>query len=377
MVPPNSLSAMPGSMARGQGGSFGTVALEIWTGGVGIPGATARLARRAEDEGWDGIGLVDSQNLAGDPYVELGLAAAATSRIRLATAVTNPLTRHPSVAATAMATVQAESGGRAVLGIGRGDSSLAHLGLAPAPVAMFRQYLERLQGYLRGEEVPFQPLDEVASVGTLGLAGGPQTSRLRWLPRDVPKVPVDVAATGPKVIAVGALLAERVTLAVGADGARIRWAIEAARSARFSAGLAADGLALGAYVPVLVHPDRATARTLIAGGVASFARFSVMHGKVVGPVDEAGRRTLTAVHDAYDMERHFTHGSPQSAPLTDEVIDAFGVAGPPSYCVERLRELVELGLSKLFFMGGGFGLGREERQAAHRLLVDEVLPALR
>ena len=44
------------------------MALEIWTAGVGIPGHTARMARRAEDEGWDGIGLVDSQNLAGVSY---------------------------------------------------------------------------------------------------------------------------------------------------------------------------------------------------------------------------------------------------------------------------------------------------------------------
>jgi 5,10-methylenetetrahydromethanopterin reductase len=353
------------------------VAVEIWTGGVGIPGATARLARRAEDEGWDGIGLVDSQNLAGDPYVELGLAAEATSRIGLATAVTNPLTRHPAAAAGAIATVQAESGGRAVLGIGRGDSSLAHLGLAPAPVGLFRHYLERVQGYLRGEEVPFDRVDDFDPVATLGLAGGPRASRLRWLRRDVPKVPVDVAATGPRVIAAGAILAERVTLAVGADPARLQWGIDLARSARREAGLGADGLALGAYVPVLVHPDRATARTMIAGGVASFARFSVMHGTVVGPVDEAGRRALTAVHDAYDMDSHFTHGSPQSAHLTAEVIDAFGVAGPSTYCVDRLRELIGLGLTKLFFMGGGFGLGRDEQQAAHRLLVDEVLPALR
>jgi len=116
---------------------------------------------------------------------------------------------------------------------------------------------------------------------------------------------------------------------------------------------------------------------MISGGVASFARFSVMHGKVVGPADESQRRTLAAVHDAYDMERHFSHGSPQSAKLTDDVIDAFGVAGPPSYCVERLSQLVEMGLTKLFVMGGGFGLDRDEAEASRRLLVDDVLPALR
>ena len=353
----------------------------MWVGGVGIPGLAVRQARQAEDEGWDGIGLVDSQNLAGDPYVELGLAAAATTRLGLATAVTNPLTRHPAATASAIATVQAESGGRAVLGIGRGDSSLAHLGLAPAPVGLFRRYLERLQGYLRGDDVPFATTEDgggdIAPVGSLELAGGPQTSRLRWLRPDGAKVPVDVAATGPQVIATGAVLADRVTFAVGADPARLGWAVDTARSARRAAGLDEGGLGLGAYVPVHVHPDRAKARAMIAGGVASFARFSVMHGTVVGPVDEEQRRTLTAVHDAYDMERHFSHGSPQSAELTDDVIDAFGVAGPAPYCIERLGQLVELGLTKLFFMGAGFGLDRDEARASRRLLVDDVLPALR
>ena len=77
-------------------------------------------------------------------------------------------------------------------------------------------------------------------------------SYLRWLRPDRPKVPVDVAATGPKVIAVGAALAERVTLAVGVDRDRVRWGIELARAARAEAGLSADGLGLGAYVPILV-----------------------------------------------------------------------------------------------------------------------------
>ena len=344
--------------------------MELWTAGVGLPGLGVRQARRAEEQGWDGIGLVDSQNLAGDPYVELGLAAAATTTLRLATAVTNPLTRHPAAAATAMATVHAESGGRAVLGIGRGDSSLAHLGLSPAPVPLFRTYLCQLQGYLRGADVPFAQHAEVPSVEALGLAGGPEASRLRWLDPGLAKVPVDVAASGPKVIALGAELADRVTLAVGADPARVRWAIDIARRVR-------PDTALGAYLPVVVHADRSKARELISGGVASFARFSVMHGTVVGPADEASRATLTAVHDRYDMGHHFTHGSPQSAALTDNVIDAFGVAGPPTYCVERLIELAELGLSKLFFLGGGFGMDAVERRDSERLLVERVLPALR
>jgi len=337
------------------------------------------MAQKIEDEGWDGWSLVDSQNLSPDPYIHLGLAAAATSRLKLATGVTNPLTRHPAVAATAMATVQTESGGRAVLGIGRGDSSLAYLGLAPASPAAFERYLIRLQGYLRGESVPFDTAGdgggEAAPASALHMADAPSESRIRWIGAvgAVPKVPVDVAATGPKVIAIAARVADRVTFAVGADPARMRWALDELRQAQAGG----PPVGLGAYLPVMVHHDRDEARTLIAGGVASFARFSVMHGTVSGPVGDDDRKALTAVHDRYDMHRHFTHGSPQSQNLPDTLVDAFGIAGPPSYCVERLAELIELGLDKLVLIGGGIGVDRDAAQASRRMLVDEVLPALR
>jgi 5,10-methylenetetrahydromethanopterin reductase len=357
-------------------------ALEVWTSGVGLPRSTVRQARQAEDEGWDGIGLVDSQNLAGDPYVELAMAAAATERLQLATAVTNPVTRHPAVMATAIATVQAESGGRAVLGIGRGDSSLAHLGLAPASVGVFERYLERLQGYLRGDELPFDADDVDAEAGlrsaaTLGMAGAPSGSRIRWLRTDQPKVPVDVAATGPKVIALAARLADRITFAIGASADRIGWGMEVARSARVSAGLDAELVDVGAYVPLLVHPDVETARRLVSGAVGSYARFSVMHGQVAGPVDDGQRRRLEAVHAAYDMRSHFTQGSPQSKELDDDVIDTFAIAGPAGYCVDRLHELADLGIRRVFVMGAGLGLDRDEAQAARRRFVDDVLPRVR
>ena len=348
--------------------------IELWTSGVGLPRSTVRQARQAEDEGWDGLGLVDSQNLAGDPFVELALAAGVTTTLRLATAVTNPVTRHPAVMATAIATVQGESGGRAVLGIGRGDSALAHLGLSPAPVRVFERFLARLQGYLRGEEVDFDVetdgRGEVRSSDALGMAGGPTSSRLRWLRREQPKVPVDVAATGPKVIAAGARHAERVTLAVGVSPERLSWAAGVARSVN-------TDVELGAYVPILVHPDRDEARRLIAGAVGSYARFSVMHGTVAGPVPDAQRERLEAVHEAYDMGAHFSHGSPQSKELDESVIDAFGIAGPAGYCIEKILELSSIGIRRVFAMGTGIGLDREEAMASRERLVTEVLPAVR
>jgi 5,10-methylenetetrahydromethanopterin reductase len=352
--------------------------------GVGLPKVAVRQAERAEASGWDGLLLVDSQNLAGDCYIGLALAAHATSTLQLATGVTNPFTRHPAVTAGAIATVQAESDGRAVLGIGRGDSSLAHVGLAPAPVAVFERYVSQVQRYLRGEDVPLDEAGAAANTGTvpsveeLHLAGGPASSKLHWLRPNQPKVPVDVAATGPKVIGVAGRHADRVTFAVGADPERVAWAIDTFRAARAAAGLptdGADGPDLGAYVNVVCHPDRDTARQLGRGGLTSFARFSVMHGTPTGPVAGETAEVLTAVHRNYDMNRHTQAGAAHTGVITAEFADRFAVLGPPDECIDRLQALADLGIRRFAVIGPSADADRAEAASATARFLNEVKPA--
>ncbi|MGZ6969561.1 MAG: LLM class flavin-dependent oxidoreductase, partial [Acidimicrobiia bacterium] len=100
--------------------------MELWTMRIPETGTTVVQAERAERAGWDGITFTDSQNLVGDPFVGIALAAAATERLRFATGVTNAFTRHPAALANVAATVQEATGGRFVLGIGRGDTALFH-----------------------------------------------------------------------------------------------------------------------------------------------------------------------------------------------------------------------------------------------------------
>ncbi len=133
--------------------------VQLWTTGVASARSSARTAQETEAAGWDGMLVVDLQNLSGDPYVSLALAATTTTRIGLGTGVTNSVTRHAAATATAITSVNRISNGRAVLGIGRGDSALAHLGRAPARLAQFERYLRQLQTYLRGEAVSFDEVD--------------------------------------------------------------------------------------------------------------------------------------------------------------------------------------------------------------------------
>src|SRR4249920_3707385 len=127
--------------------------MELWAMRIPETGTVVAQAEHAERAGWDGITFTDSQNLVGDPFVAVALAATATERLRFATGVTNAFTRHPAALANVAATVQEESGGRFVLGIGRGDTALFHLGRKPQPVAAFVDRVTALQAYLGRDTV--------------------------------------------------------------------------------------------------------------------------------------------------------------------------------------------------------------------------------
>ena len=336
--------------------------VELFTQRIPETGLAETFATRAEAAGWDGLSLTDSQNLVGDPFIAMALGAAATERLKFMTGVTNPATRHPAVLATAMATVQEVSEGRAVLGIGRGDTALFHLGRPPMPFAEFCERIEQLHTYLNG--------------GTVDQLGHP--SRLRWLDRaSQPAVPIDIAASGPKIIAFAARTVERITFAVGADPDRMAWALEVARIAMHDAGREPSEVSFGAYVNVGCHPDRRTARDLIRGSIAAFAHFSAMPGSTGAGLGERDRAIVAEVGRRYDSNHHLENAADHSSVLDDDFVDRFAVVGEPGECVDRLAALAELGLQRFVITGPTIDADRAEARIASRLIRDEVLPGIR
>lgn len=340
--------------------SFGLV--ELWTMSVPEPSVIVALAERAAAAGFDGITFTDSQNLCADPFVGIARAAAATPTLLFATGVTNAYTRHPAALATVAATVQEAAEGRFVLGIGRGDTALFHLGMKPMPVARFAELVRDLQVYLAG--------------GTIDIDGHP--SRIQWLDRaQQPKVPLDVAASGPKMLELAGRVSERVTLAVGADPDRVAWASDVVRTAAAQADRAPTDISLGAYVNVGCHPDVDVARSLISGGVAAFAHFSAMPGSTGAGLDDASRDVVAEVGRRYDSNVHLRNTAPHTAALRPEFVDRFAVVGPPGVCADRIMELHALGVERFVLTGASFGADREDARTSHELLARELLPELR
>ena len=347
--------------------------LEIWLASVHVAGTAVAVGQRAEAEGFDGISFGDTQNIAADPFAGLCLAATRTERLGLMVGVTNPVTRLPAVVASAIATVQVESGGRAVLGLGRGDSSLGHVGRVPASVDVTGQFAEDVQAYLRADVVDID--------------GYP--SQIPWIGQTgQPKVPLDVAATGPRMLALGARSAERLTVNVGALADRVAWAVDIARQVRQATARPAAPLSLGAYLVVAAHPEVRVARQLARGSVAPYAHFSGMPGSPSTGLSDEDRAVIEAVTADYGVSGHSTRHPSESVRrgeqqalhvqhLDDGFLDRFGVVGTPAHCAAKLGELAALGLERVLLVEGRDAAAPEEERRAHRCLVEDVLPALR
>ncbi|WP_051166092.1 LLM class flavin-dependent oxidoreductase [Amycolatopsis orientalis] len=153
------------------------------------------FVQEAERRGFDDVWFPDSQLLWRDVFATAAAAAAGTSRIGLGTAVTNVVTRHPSVVAGAARTVAELAPGRFVLGVGVGNSSVAPVGLAPSTRSGLRAGLTAIRRLLSGEETGF----------------GDARTRLR----DPVPVPIHVAASGPRNLRLAGELADGAILLSG------------------------------------------------------------------------------------------------------------------------------------------------------------------
>ncbi|MGI9329687.1 MAG: LLM class flavin-dependent oxidoreductase [Gammaproteobacteria bacterium] len=330
------------------------------------PGFTAKLAAEIEAMGFDALLCPDTQNLSPDPLAQLALAAQTTQRIKLGTGVTNPVTRDVAVTACALATLQAESQGRALCGIGRGDSSAEHIGIRNGTTAQLQTFVQRLQAYTRGE--------------TVDRDGTP--SAMRWFDSvDVAPVPVDIACTGPKTIRMAVDTGDRISFAVGSAPERLSWAMGVALERLKETGRPREDLSIGAFVNLVCDPNEQRAIELgrmISGMVAHFA------GMKNAPLDHLPpqlRPMAEHMQSDYDMAHHAQEEGEHLGAVTDEFVDWFSICGPPDKCRERLQELMGLGLDHVYLLGGSavahpHGARQASMVEQSRLFAEQVLPIL-
>ncbi len=322
-------------MAR-DGARFGIVFLPERFDGWGD------LCRETEDAGFDWLGVADSQSVFRELYVALTLAALHTRRLRLGPLVTNPLTRHLVVTASAMASVDEVAGGRAVLGLGSGDSAIYTIGAPPATLAGLEESIVTLGRLTAGE--------------TIERAGGAGRAR-RWrVHRATRRIPIYLAAEGPSTLELAGRVADGVIVGLGLTPEVIRLSLAAIERGARAAGRTLDDVDVWWFAKTSLADRRADAIEPIKMALAASANHAfrfTLEGKGVPP---DLHEKIRALQREYDSHHHELPGAanaslPDRWDLTDFLVDRFAIAGAPADCVAQVERAMAAGARQFLITG--------------------------
>jgi 5,10-methylenetetrahydromethanopterin reductase len=242
--------------------------------------------------------------------VSLAAILMATKQIKAATGVTQPVTRHASVMASAMATLAELSNGRAIMGIGTGFSSLRTIGMTQAKIADVAAYVATVRALTRGETVRFAEAE----------------ASLSWLSGPAP-VPIVIAATGPRMIRTAGRIADGVILHHGVSADLI------ARALGWLDGAVTE---VSCWTPYSLGANATEARDRIRGRVAG----ALMAAKPEW-FSGAERAAVERLQSGYDVGHHAASVAGHAAIVPDSLVDRYAIAGTTDEVRAQLRRLLD------------------------------------
>ncbi|MDA0262719.1 MAG: LLM class flavin-dependent oxidoreductase [Chloroflexi bacterium] len=304
-----------------------------------VPEITA-FVKECEDAGFDGVGMLDSQMLERDVFVSMAHALMNTSRINVASAVTNPVTRHPSVLASAAQTVSEVAPGRAQIWIGRGYSSANVVGIPPATVRQMRDAVSMMKELMAGNQVDFGGVSSRMRHG-----GGGAT-------------PVYIAATGPRVMKVAGEVADGAVLMTGIHPQAVAEARELIADGARSAGRNPDELETIFTCTTIIRDDLKEAREIARPlAVQRLMEKTYVRWLKAAGMDFSDLEVPRGLWDLYPDVPHaedWEKAKELCAFLPDDALaqlcDTMGLIGSPEYVAERIQAAEKAGLEHIYLM---------------------------
>jgi 5,10-methylenetetrahydromethanopterin reductase len=295
-----------------------------WTGslgaallGHGLPASATAWARTAERAGVGSLWVIEDYYHPG-AYALAGAVAAATERIGIGLGVVNPYTRHPALVAMETAALAGLAPGRVALGLGSSNRVWIEKGMSipfKTPLRGLRDGVEITRRLLDGGPVTYA--GECFSVTGVHLEVTPPAP-----------VPILLGVKGPKALALAADIADGVHCSILTSPAHVR-RVRAATSARHP-------FTVIAYVPIAVSDNGAQARDWLRPVLARY--LGVLHGQSI--LEDAG---VTAAR-TQPFRDALVSGESAARLVTDDLVDAFAIAGTPRECRAALARFAEAGL---------------------------------
>jgi 5,10-methylenetetrahydromethanopterin reductase len=316
-----------------------------------------RLGVLAEQLGYSSFWYTDVRMLR-ECYIGLASVAMHTKRIRIATGVTDPYSRHPAITAASIATLDELSGGRAILGLGLGGAGFRELGIAKTlPVAAMREAIEVICGLLRGEEVSLA--GKVISL---------DRGRLQFPSRA--SVPIYIATQGAQISRLAGALADGVLIANIVSPAALDFYLGQIATGAAQVGRGLRDLDIQLRWEICISEDEAAAlqamrRRLAARLIAAYPRWDFL-----GPLGVQLPVSFTEIAQRKDTRQ--ADAAAELLPM--DVVDASVVAGGPARvaaCIASMLRPEVSGITIRPHACAGTGIDN-----VMRTFVQDVMPRL-
>ena len=306
-------------------------------GAIHLADDLARFRREvalSEELGFEAVGVGDSPAGWRDLDVSMTLAAVETKRAIISPMVTSPFLRHPLVSASAMSSLQSLSGGRMVLGLATGGSTVMALGRRPATMEYMRAYIDAHRALFRGERITWE---------------GREIDKLR-LPEETP---IMFSTFGPKGMQMTGEVCDGAILFTGSDLGPLKQKMDAIRAAAKAVGRNPDTLKFWVCSYCSVRPTREEA-------VDDLKAFLVVNGiaisrteAVLAQVPTQFRQKLVELGKRYDTSEHVVVGGKnvglmEELGLTEFLSHYDTIVGPPDEVATTLKEMEALGVDTYF-----------------------------
>jgi len=277
-----------------------------------------KFVAELEAEGVGRVWVIDSQLAMKDVYAGLVVAALNTSRIGLGTGVTNAVTRHPTITANAIAAIDEISHGRAILGLGAGDSALYGIGLKPQRVA------------------------EVAAAMDFFRANVARS------------VPIYLAVSQERMCDLAGRVADGAIVMGPAQPDMVRKQVEWIRAG-------------GREMEIAFIAPTSTDIEDVRSWASTQARLMSHHRQLPESL-ATFRGEIVRSAESYDYAEHLSTHALHTAAVSDDLVRALAVVGTNDECAARLGELRQAGVDTFIFPLAGRG-----RVQRWRKIRDEIL----
>jgi 5,10-methylenetetrahydromethanopterin reductase len=312
----------------------------------------AETAKAVESLGFEALWFVDHQLGMKDVYAAMNVSAMATEKIHIGTAVTNLVTRHPTVTANATAALDELSEGRAMLGLGAGWVAVHSIGSQPSKLGEVRTGIDEFRQLFSGEEVELYGT-------TVQLA----TARRQ--------VPIYLAVSQPGMLRLAGEVCDGAIVMGAAEPEFCKWQLDFIYEGLEKGGRDRSELVIDLVVTMSIDDDEAQAiNDVRAWATSQAATFHVW--KRMPEAWERFRPEFEVAAEQYHYKDHLSLRAEHKQIVSDEFVRSVAVAGDLETCLGRLREVAALDFDRITFalLSGGRMRRLEE-------LATDVIPRLR